>query len=98
MLPVVGALPTTGLHRARSEPAVARGSVIGRQVAIMEVVLEGDLPSLSDVANRTGLPLSTTHRLVANLCAQGLLRKTPWLTYLPGPRLLNLVHAGVRRT
>jgi DNA-binding IclR family transcriptional regulator len=73
---------------------VARGSVIGRQVAIMQAVLEGDLPSLSDLAERTGLPLSTTHRLVGNLCAQGLLRKTPWLTYLPGPRLLNLVRTG----
>jgi DNA-binding IclR family transcriptional regulator len=77
---------------------VARGSVIGRQMAIMEVVLEGDLPSLSDVADRTGLPLSTTHRLVGNLCSQGLLRKTPWLTYLPGPRLLNLIQTGARRT
>lgn len=73
---------------------MARGSAIGRQVAIMQVVLEGDLPSLSDLAERTGLPLSTTHRLVGNLCAQRLLRKTPWLTYLPGPRLLELVRAG----
>jgi DNA-binding IclR family transcriptional regulator len=73
---------------------VARGSVIGRQVAIMQAVLEGDLPTLSDLAERVGLPLSTTHRLVGNLCAQGLLRKTPWLTYLPGPQLLDLVHSG----
>jgi DNA-binding IclR family transcriptional regulator len=76
---------------------VARGSVIGRQVALMEAVLEGDLPSLTDLAERAGLPLSTTHRLVGNLCAQGLLRKSPWLTYLPGPRLLELVDAGARR-
>jgi DNA-binding IclR family transcriptional regulator len=73
---------------------VAGGSVIGRQVAIMQAVLESDLPSLSDLAERTALPLSTTHRLVGNLCAQGLLRKTPWLTYLPGPRLLELVRTG----
>lgn len=73
---------------------MVRGSVIGRQVAIMQAVLEGDLPSLSDLAERASLPLSTTHRLVGNLCAQGLLRKTPWLTYLPGPRLLELVHSG----
>jgi DNA-binding IclR family transcriptional regulator len=73
---------------------VASGSVIGRHVAIMQAVLEGDLPSLSDLSERTGLPLSTTHRLVGNLCAQGLLRKTPWLTYLPGPRLLELVRGA----
>lgn len=60
----------------------------------MQAVLEADLPSLSDLAERASLPLSTTHRLVGNLCAQGLLRKTPWLTYLPGPRLLELVHSG----
>lgn len=62
----------------------------------MHAVLEGDLPTLSDLAERAGLPLSTTHRLVGNLCAQGLLRKTPWLTYLPGQRLLELVRTGVR--
>jgi DNA-binding IclR family transcriptional regulator len=77
--------------------AVVRGTVIGRQVALMHAVLEGDLPSLSDLAERAGLPLSTTHRLVANLSAQGLVRKTPWLTYLPGPRLLELVNAGVSK-
>ncbi|WP_309708294.1 helix-turn-helix domain-containing protein [Pseudolysinimonas sp.] len=76
---------------------MARGSVIGRQVAIMQATLEGDQPSLSDLAERADLPLSTTHRLVGNLCAQGLLRKTPWLTYLPGSRLLELVDTGVQR-
>jgi DNA-binding IclR family transcriptional regulator len=77
-----------------SDSTVARGSVIGRQVAIMQAVLEGDLPTLSDLAERVGLPLSTTHRLVGNLCAQGLVRKTPWRTYLPGARLLELVRSG----
>ncbi|WP_460773130.1 IclR family transcriptional regulator [Microbacterium sp. GXF7504] len=43
--------------------------------------------TLSGIAERTGLPVSTVHRLVAELTAEGLLERLPDRTYRLGLRL-----------
>lgn len=43
--------------------------------------------TLSEIAEETGLPTSTTHRLVAELEREGLLERTPDRTYRLGVRL-----------
>lgn len=47
---------------------------------------------LSDLAQRAGLPLTTTHRLVGQLAAHGLLEAAPGGMVRPGLRLWELVN------
>jgi len=47
---------------------------------------------LSDLAQRAGLPLTTTHRLVGQLAAHGLLEAAPGGMVRPGVRLWELVN------
>ncbi len=87
------ALPTV---RKRMVTAVAgdsmntRRSVAGRITAILLALTEGSEHSLTELAQRTGLPLSTTHRLVAELTARGLLERTDASTYRAGLPLRTL--------
>jgi len=58
---------------------------------------------LSDLAARAGLPLSTTHRLVAELVEWGALRRLPSGEYVVGRRLWHLgllapMQTGLRET
>jgi DNA-binding IclR family transcriptional regulator len=58
---------------------------------------------LSEIAERTELPLTTTHRLVAELVAWGALRRLPSGEYVIGRRLWDLgmlapVQTGLRET
>ncbi len=46
--------------------------------------------SLSDLARRSGLPVSTAHRLVAELARWGALRRTGAGTYVVGRRLWDI--------
>jgi DNA-binding IclR family transcriptional regulator len=46
--------------------------------------------SLSEIAGAVNIPPSTAHRMIGALCAQGLLRRSPWRTYAIGPRLKDL--------
>lgn len=50
--------------------------------------------TLTELARRTELTVSTTHRLLKTLCAQGLLcRDITGERYLPGPRLVRLARS-----
>lgn len=66
-------------------------SVLQRAVAVLDAFDEGtqDL-SVTEVAGRTGMPLSTCHRLLAELVGVGLLERLPDRRYRVGLRLWEL--------
>ncbi|MET3803358.1 DNA-binding IclR family transcriptional regulator [Nakamurella sp. UYEF19] len=66
-------------------------SVTSRALAVLSA-FDTDLPraGLSEIAARAGLPLSTCHRLVAELVAWGGLVRRPDGRYEIGPRLWEL--------
>lgn len=71
------------------EPAAR--SVTSRALAVLDC-FDAEHPhlSLSDVSRRARLPLSTAHRLVAELAAWGGLTRRPDGRYVIGPRLWDL--------
>ncbi|MPZ62096.1 MAG: helix-turn-helix domain-containing protein [Propionibacteriales bacterium] len=54
--------------------------------------------TLSEIARATGLTTSTTHRLLAAMQQNHLLRQTQGRRYAPGPLLVQLVRAGAVTT
>ena len=77
-------------------------SVTSRALAVLAAFDEGHRSlRLSEIAARAELPLSTTHRLVAELVAWGALRRLPAGEYVIGRRLWDLgllapVQTGLR--
>ena len=77
----VGRMNTVG-----SEPESSRGGVqsISRAFEVLEVLAEHGPLGLSRLSARTGLPLTTVHRLIGTLTALGYVRSgeaegsTPW--------------------
>jgi DNA-binding IclR family transcriptional regulator len=64
-------------------------------------VLEAFTPArptltLSEIARRAGLPLTTTHRLIAELCASGALERDQEFTYRIGLRLWEIASLAPR--
>jgi IclR family acetate operon transcriptional repressor len=49
--------------------------LIDRVIGVVECVGAGRPPTLSDISRRTGLPLSTVHRLLAALVARGVIER-----------------------
>jgi DNA-binding IclR family transcriptional regulator len=75
----------------------ARPSVTSRVADILETV--GGAPdglALSDIARRTGLPLTTTHRLVGELSDRHLVERTDGGRYQIGLRLWELASSAPR--
>ncbi len=73
-------------------PSTGEGAVqsIGRAFEIVEV-LAADAPmTLSALARRSGLPLSTVHRLVGTLVSLGYVRADADKRYALGPRMIHL--------
>lgn len=70
-------------------------SVLHRVVKVLSV-FDGDHPSksIADIARRAGLPVSTTHRLVVEMIAEGLLSRTEEGDIQLGVRLWELGTAG----
>lgn len=72
---------------------------LARAFAILDVIAaaEASMP-VAEIAERTGIPKPTTHRMVNHLLSEGLLRPDPLRRGLaPGPRLFNIfcrVQAG----
>jgi DNA-binding IclR family transcriptional regulator len=69
-------------------------SVISKVSAILLTVAEDDRSTLTEIASRTDLPLSTCHRLVAELTAWGVLERTGDSRFRAGPPLRKISGPG----
>jgi DNA-binding IclR family transcriptional regulator len=92
-VPGPGALADTAETRGRGET----GPVIRRATQVLTAFTpERPALTLSQIARRTGLPLTTTHRLVGELADCGLLEKDPTGTYHVGLRLWEIASLAPR--
>jgi IclR family transcriptional regulator, acetate operon repressor len=85
----------------QNQAAWTRSAVqsLDRAVAILNTFLGHDTQTLSQVADRTGLTRSTTHRLLASLQAHGLVEQhTTGASYSLGSHLFRLARAASRAT
>jgi DNA-binding IclR family transcriptional regulator len=73
-----------------SSAAPSPRSVVGRLTAILLTFRGGGPYSMTELAQLTGLPLSTTHRLVGDLACWQLLRRRSDGLYEVGPNLQRL--------
>jgi DNA-binding IclR family transcriptional regulator len=62
-------------------------SVTSKVVTILQTFAQGDVHSLTEISCLTGLPISTVHRLAAELTAYGMLERTGDAHYRVGQRL-----------
>jgi IclR family acetate operon transcriptional repressor len=92
-------LPGPG-GKARPSPASAKSDrhsiqSVDRALYLLETIAEaGGEATLTDLANRTGLNISTCHHLLATLIKRGFAAKVPGRRlYALGPRILDLSHA-----
>lgn len=81
------------------EPAHASGSQVqsvARAVALLRCFEDGETSlTLTDLARRTGLNMSTAHRILRTLCAGELLaHDDAHERYLPGPALVRLARTA----
>jgi len=65
-------------------------SVTGKLAAILRTFAAGNVHSLSDIARSAGLPVSTAHRLVAELTEWGFLERTDDKRYRVGALVMHL--------
>jgi len=66
---------------------------LGRTLALLEAVIaDGGQSSMAALARANGIPVTTAHRQVLSLVAAGYLGLSDRGRYIPGPRLLGLVH------
>jgi IclR family transcriptional regulator, acetate operon repressor len=82
---------------AASETKARTGSVqsIGRAFSLLELMADaGGTLSLSQLANQSGLPLPTIHRLLRTLVDLGYIRQESSRHYVLGPRLIRLGDAS----
>jgi IclR family acetate operon transcriptional repressor len=90
------------MQPARDRPAIAKRrpvpnhpappprSLVSRVTAILSTFLSGDSHSVTEIARLTGLPVSTTHRLTAELASWQLLKRTEDGRYEVGLTLQRL--------
>lgn len=76
-------------------------SVLGRALLLLEPFRDREGLTLTELAERTGFPRSTTHRMLTQLVAVGWIRREG-TTYLLGPKMVELgsiaqVHDRVHR-
>jgi IclR family transcriptional regulator, acetate operon repressor len=79
-----------------SESTDAGRSVTSKVAAILHTCSQGDRHSLTEISRRTGLPISTTFRLAAELTAHGMLERTDHARYRIG-RQLKTIEGDDRR-
>ena len=78
---------------AANDSNTRTGSVqsIGRAFALLELMADaGGTLALSQLANQSGLPLPTIHRLLRTLVELGYVRQESSRQYVLGPRLIRL--------
>jgi IclR family acetate operon transcriptional repressor len=89
--------PGTKAHPPRSRAEGERHSIqsVDRALFLLETIAEaGGEATLTDLANRTGLNISTCHHLLATLIQRGFAAKVPGRRlYALGARILHLSHA-----
>ncbi len=74
-----------------SEVAHDKVQSVDRAFHLLELMAdEGGAVSLSQLAERSKLPLPTIHRLMRSLVSQGYVRQEPSRRYALGPRLIRL--------
>jgi DNA-binding IclR family transcriptional regulator len=73
-----------------NHPAPPPRSLVSRVTAILSTFLSGDSHSVTEIARLTGLPVSTTHRLTAELASWQLLKRTEDGRYEVGLTLQRL--------
>ncbi len=84
---------------AAPEPKTRTGSVqsIERAFSLLELMADaGGTLALSQLANQSGLPLPTIHRLLRTLVDLGYIRQESSRQYVLGPRLIRLGDASSR--
>src|SRR3954453_10192599 len=74
----------------QNHPAPPPRSLVSRVKAILSTFLSGDSHSVTEIARLTGLPVSTTHRLTAELASWQLLKRTEDGRYEVGLTLQRL--------
>jgi IclR family transcriptional regulator, acetate operon repressor len=82
-----------------TEPKARTGSVqsIERAFSLLELMADaGGTFALSQLANQSGLPLPTIHRLLRTLVDLGYIRQESSRQYVLGPRLIRLGDASSR--
>jgi IclR family acetate operon transcriptional repressor len=85
-----------------TEPTTGRSSggvqSLDRAFAILEAMADaGGIIGLSQLAERSGLPLATIHRLVRTLVDLGYVRQEASRQYSLGPRLMRLSDTAAKR-
>lgn len=86
------------LEAAKEPPSAADSGPIARVLSVLEAITLHEQPaSLKDVAERTGLPKATAHRILGQLERMGYLERAiaPKL-FLAGPRLATMALAAIR--
>src|SRR5689334_18792568 len=73
---------------------------VDRALFLLETIAEaGGEATLTDLANRTRLNISTCHHLLATLIQRGFAAKVPGRRlYALGPRIIYLGHACLQRS
>ncbi|SHI83469.1 IclR family transcriptional regulator, acetate operon repressor [Nocardiopsis flavescens] len=96
----MAASQTPGADLARPDDTVRRtGGVqsLDRAFALLEIMADaGGEASLSQLADASGLPLPTIHRIIRTLVGNGYVRQLPSRRYALGPRLIGLGDKAAR--
>ena len=88
---------TSGSTPARAESRNGGVQSIARVFGILEALADaGGIASVSELADLSGLPLPTIHRLLRTLVSLGYARQEPSREYALGPRLVRLGDAANR--
>lgn len=70
---------------------------VDRAFSLLEHLADGGGSlSLSELGNRSGLPMPTIHRLMRSLVNQGYVRQEPSRRYALGPRMIRLGESATR--
>ncbi|QAY63163.1 IclR family transcriptional regulator [Xylanimonas allomyrinae] len=83
-----------------AHPAPRSGGVqsVDRALELLELLADaGGQATLGELAERTGLPLATIHRLIRTLLNRGYVRQLPSRRYTIGPRLIRLGESAGRQ-
>ncbi|WP_193374765.1 MULTISPECIES: IclR family transcriptional regulator [Nocardiopsis] len=89
----------TSIGDADGVPRARAGGVqsLDRAFALLEIMADaGGEISLSQLADSSGLPLPTIHRIIRTLVDNGYVRQLPSRRYALGPRLIGLGESASR--